>query len=109
MIVVGKTYHLEMITVESDRAIREAICRAIDKENWAAHTTIQIAVTMGVVELRGLVADQSERARLNELALHVSGVTNVVDRLTIIEPPQPCALKKPQATNDVALAALLMQ
>jgi hypothetical protein len=61
-------------------------CRLrLDKQ--LADIPIQVRASGGVVELRGSVADAEQRQRAVELAETTVGVEQVIDSLTVPEPP----------------------
>lgn len=70
----------------SDRQIRSRLLAEIDKQPWAPHTGIDIAVRQGIVELSGVVTDERERAALRVAAEAIPGVKAVQDRLVWIDP-----------------------
>ncbi len=70
----------------SDTELRERILAAIDRLQWAPRATVDATVTNGIVELRGAVSDDRERAGLRVLAESTPGVRAVHDRLIWVEP-----------------------
>jgi hypothetical protein len=70
----------------SDVEIRERVLAEIEKQKWAPRTTVDVTVRGGIVDLRGAVTDDRERARLRVIAENTPGVRSVYDRLVWIEP-----------------------
>ena len=69
-----------------DGDIRQSILAEMDKQTWAPPAGVNVAVQNGVVEFSGVIMDGRQRAALKVLAENISGVTNVVDRLVLVEP-----------------------
>ena len=70
----------------TDEGIKGQILTRIDQEPWAPRATITVGVADGIVELRGVVTDERERAALRVLAETVPGVKGVRDELVWVEP-----------------------
>lgn len=70
----------------ADREIRTRVLAEIDRVHWAPRAAIDVAVTDGVVELRGAITDERERAALRVAAENVPGVKGVSDHLVWVEP-----------------------
>jgi CBS domain-containing protein len=64
-----------------DGMIRERILAEIAKETWVPPRPVGVSVREGVVELRGVIADERQRLALRVLAENVPGVKEVHDRL----------------------------
>jgi len=84
---------------ESDAELRRRVLAAIDKQAWAPRTSIDAKVQGGVVELRGTITDERERAALCVVAENVPGVTAVRDRLTWFEPMSGMIIEMTQGTE----------
>jgi CBS-domain-containing membrane protein len=69
-----------------DAQLRDAILKAIDRQEWSPRATINVDVKNAVVELRGCITDERERAALVVLAENTPGVRHVTDHLIWIEP-----------------------
>jgi len=69
-----------------DTEIREAVLKALDREQWSPRATINVAVKNGVVEFTGCITDDRERTALTVLAENVTGVKQVVDHMVWVEP-----------------------
>jgi CBS domain-containing protein len=67
-----------------DAAIREQILAEYEKQSWTPMTNV--VVRNGVVDLRGAITDERERAALIVAAENVPGVKAVHDHLVWIEP-----------------------
>jgi len=65
----------------SDDTIREQLAAELDREPWAANCSIYVTVTNGVVDLRGAVHDERQRAALRIAAENIPGVKQVRDDL----------------------------
>jgi CBS domain-containing protein len=70
----------------SDSKIRADVLAIIEHEPWAPRYSITVAVENGVVDLRGSITDERERAALKVAAETVSGVKAVHDHLVWVEP-----------------------
>jgi CBS domain-containing protein len=70
----------------SDREIRARVLAEIDRVHWAPRVSVDVAVTEGVVELRGAITDERERTALRVAAENVPGVRGVRDQLVWVEP-----------------------
>ena len=69
-----------------DEEIRGRVLAELRRQSWAPLAAINVAVKNGVVELRGSVTDDRERAALTVLCENIPGVTAVVDHLVFVEP-----------------------
>lgn len=88
-------------SVLKDDLILSAVKATLTADDPDSTTSLGVAVTNGVVTLRGTVRSAATRAKLAESARNVAGVTSVVDDLTI-NPNQP---KISQRVTDVGLEA----
>lgn len=70
----------------SDAEIRDRIRAIVDKEPWGPRFSVDVTVENGVVDLRGTVTDDRERAALVVAAETVPGVTAVRDHIVWVEP-----------------------
>ena len=82
-----------------DRALREAVHRALSSQLNAGTTGLSVHATQGVVELKGNVASLSDRCAAESAAWSVGGVTDVRNRLEV----------QGQATSPESLARQLRQ
>ena len=69
-----------------DRAIREAVIGALEKEGWVTHGSLNVIVTDGVVELWGWVESEDERQAFKIATENVPGVRFVEDHLGSVAP-----------------------
>jgi len=69
-----------------DQEIRDGILAEIAKQPWGPRASVDVRVEDGVVELRGSIIDDRERAALRVLAENAPGVKAVRDRLMWVEP-----------------------
>ena len=76
-------HHVDAI---SDAELRRRVLAEIDNQKWAPRTNVDVTVKDAIVELHGVVTDDSERAGLRVLAESIPGVRGVHDRLTWLEP-----------------------
>jgi CBS domain-containing protein len=74
------------VTAVSDAELRKRVLAEIDKLQWAPRATVDAIVTNGVVELRGTVTDDRERAGLRVIVENTPGVRALHDRLIWVEP-----------------------
>lgn len=70
----------------SDREIRARVLAEIDRQHWAPRACVDVAVADGLVELRGVITDERERAALRVAAETVPGVKGITDHLIWVEP-----------------------
>jgi CBS domain-containing protein len=68
-----------------DRAIRDEVVRALDREGWT-HGPLNVTVTNGVVELWGLVESEEQRLAIVVADENVPGVVAVRDNRGRIRP-----------------------
>ncbi len=78
-----------------DRAIRDRILAAVDKEPWGPSRTINVVVRDGRVDLYGSIFDEREREALRVLVENIPGVKGVQDHLVWIEPVSGMAFEAP--------------
>jgi CBS domain-containing protein len=69
-----------------DRAVRDEVARALQREGWTAQGPLNVTVTDGVVELWGLVESEEVRRAILVAAENVPGVRAVKDNLGRIRP-----------------------
>jgi CBS-domain-containing membrane protein len=69
-----------------DAAIRQSVLAEMARGEWAPRVGISVTVTDGVVDLRGVITDDKERAALRVAAENVPGVRVVTDHLVWVEP-----------------------
>jgi CBS domain-containing protein len=69
-----------------DRAIRERVLDALDRESWTPISTMNVTVTDGVVDLWGAISDEQERRAVVVIAENTPGVKQVKDHLVYVEP-----------------------
>ena len=76
----------------SDPKIRADLLAIIEQEPWGPRFSVTVTVANGVVDLRGAITDERERAALKVAAETVPGVTAVHDHLVWVEPTSGLAL-----------------
>jgi CBS-domain-containing membrane protein len=69
-----------------DRAIRNTLLDALEKEAWAPLATLNVTVSGGVVDLWGTISDEQERRAIIVVAENTPGVKQVHDHLVYVEP-----------------------
>jgi len=89
-----------------DRAIKEAIQKALDAQSWAPVARMEFTVLDGVVEVWGTVTSEDERRAVAVIVENTPGVRKMIDHMvflelysgTVIEPPaEPPAPAPPGA------------
>ena len=65
----------------SDATIKTQIETELQEEGWTARANVEVLVTEGAVELRGLIFDERQRMALSIAVENVPGVTRVDDHL----------------------------
>jgi len=73
-------------TATSDATIREQLVAEFDRQPWAPSGSVDVTVKNGVVDLRGVIGDERQRAALRIAAENVPGVKQVRDHLTEFVP-----------------------
>lgn len=76
----------------SDAKIRADLLAIIEQEPWGPRFSVTVTVANGVVDLRGAITDERERAALKVAAETVPGVKAVNDHLVWVEPTSGLAL-----------------
>jgi CBS-domain-containing membrane protein len=69
-----------------DRAVRNLVLDALEKESWAPLATLNVTVANGVVDLWGTISDEQERRAIAVVAENTPGVKQVKDHLVYVEP-----------------------
>jgi osmotically-inducible protein OsmY len=69
-----------------DRELRETVIAALDRQPWLTHSTLNVIVTDGVVELWGYVESEEERRAMRVLVENIPSVRQVVDHLGSVPP-----------------------
>jgi CBS domain-containing protein len=70
----------------SDASIRERLAAELDRQPWAPSGSVDVTVKNGVVDLRGVIGDERQRAALRIAAENIPGVKQVRDHLTDFVP-----------------------
>jgi osmotically-inducible protein OsmY len=68
-----------------DRLIRRDLNLAISRDPSLRDRQISFLVTNGDVSVTGIVKDEGERKKVNELAMNVTGVKSVANALRVSE------------------------
>lgn len=84
------------VAVVSDAELRKHVLAEIDKLQWAPRATVDVIVTNGIVELRGAVTDDRERAGLRVIVENTPGVRGFHDRLIWVEPLSGSIIEVPK-------------
>lgn len=92
--LVGRSRSAEPIAAD-DRALRDTILDALERQSWAPMTTVNVVVTDGVVDLWGTITDENERRAVSVLAENTPGVKAVNDHLVFVEPYSGTILESP--------------
>jgi CBS domain-containing protein len=69
----------------SDAAIREQLAAGLREQRWAPHGSVAAIVKNGIVELRGVIVDERQRAALRVIAENIPGVKQIRDDLLEID------------------------
>jgi len=69
-----------------DRAVRNHLLDALEKESWTPLATLNVTVTDGTVDLWGTISDEQERRAITVIAENTPGVKKVTDHLVYVEP-----------------------
>jgi CBS domain-containing protein len=84
--ILGRLVADAQPAAQSDTEIRSRILAELDKQSWAPNTALNVLVHDGVVELKGAIFDERQRAALKVVAENIPGVKQVRDHLIWIEP-----------------------
>jgi len=74
---------LEKHETEADKRIRQGVDAAIRQDPSLKDRPISFSVDNGDISVTGTVRTETERQRINELALHVAGVKSVANALRV--------------------------
>jgi CBS domain-containing protein len=80
----------------SDPDIRTAILDALEGQPWAPTTTLNVAVSRGVVDIWGTITSESERGAIKVIAENTAGVTQVHDHMVYVEPYTGTVIESPE-------------
>jgi CBS domain-containing protein len=80
----------------NDGEIRERILAELARSAWVPRDGIAITVENGVVDLKGVILDEKERAALRVAAENVPGVRAVEDHLVWVEPVSGTIIDAPR-------------
>jgi len=69
----------------NDRAIKETIQAALEKQSWAPIARIDFTVLDGVVEIWGTITSENERRAVCVIAENTPGVKKVIDRMIFMD------------------------
>jgi CBS domain-containing protein len=85
----------------SDLELRDAIVAELSRQSWSAHGSIHVEVGGGVATLSGVIFDERERLAARVAVENVTGVKDVIDELTWVDPMSGMTLSPPErAGND---------
>lgn len=83
---LADTFAAQPVARQSDLTIHENILAELGRQSWAPRAGISILVADGVVDLDGVIFEESERDAIRVATANVPGVTKVRDHLTWVEP-----------------------
>jgi len=69
-----------------DAAIQEQLTEELNRQPWAPHGFVDAIVENGVIDLRGVIRDERQRAALRVAAENIPGVKRVRDHLLEFDP-----------------------
>ena len=69
-----------------DAAIHEQFAEELNRQPWAPHGFVDAIVENGVIDLRGVIRDERQRAALRVAAENIPGVKRVRDHLLEFDP-----------------------
>lgn len=90
--------------VSPNQQLADAVAEAVRRQGLRQPYRIDIAARDGVVELKGMVADEAQRADVLKVVRAVPGVVNVVDRLSLPTPIMPVQAVTPPPLPEVPVA-----
>jgi osmotically-inducible protein OsmY len=68
---------------EADKRIRQEVDAVIERDPALKDRAISLSVDNGDITVAGTVRTETERQKINELALHVAGVKSVANALRV--------------------------
>jgi osmotically-inducible protein OsmY len=68
---------------ESDQAIRRALRASIDEDAALKNRAITFSIDRGDITVSGTVRTETERQKINELAMQISGVKSVANAVRV--------------------------
>lgn len=87
---------------KDDADIRTRVLAELAKQPWSPATGVNVIVRDGIVELKGAIFDERERAALRVCAENIPGVKAVRDHLVWIDPISGTAIDPPAETPVAA-------
>lgn len=86
---------------KSDLELRNAIIAELGRQSWSAHGSVRVDVSGGIATLSGVIFDERERLAARVAVENVTGVKDVIDELTWVDPMSGMTLSPPErAGND---------
>jgi hypothetical protein len=82
------------VQADSSQRLAESIAEHLEQAGTLKNFRVDVAVRGGVVELSGVVSDQTQRDEVLRLVQGVPGVSRVSDRLTLTSPVVPVARRQ---------------
>jgi CBS domain-containing protein len=80
-----------------DRAVRNLVLDAMEKQSWTPLATLNVTVANGVVDVWGTISDEQERRAIIVVAENTPGVKSVNDHLVYVEPYSGTVIDPSQA------------
>ena len=86
-------------TSQGDSDIRTKLLAELAKQPWAPAAGLNVLVRDGVVELKGAIFDERERAALKVAAENIPGVKAIKDHLVWVEPTSGLTIEPQEAAQ----------
>ena len=83
---LADTFTVGATDAADDEVLREDILAALNRQSWGSRGGIDVTVVDGVVDLGGVIFEETERAAVRVTVQNVPGVTTVRDRLRFMAP-----------------------
>ena len=78
--------------IPDDRTIRANVLADLEKFSWVSASLINVVVLDGIVQLWGVLTDESQRNAILATAHKTAGVKSVEDHLMLVQPAAFAAL-----------------
>ncbi len=83
---LADTFTVGAMDGADDAMVREGVLAALGRQSWGSRGGIAVTVVDGVVDLGGVIFEESERAAVRVTVQNVPGVTTVRDHMRFIAP-----------------------
>ena len=78
--------------ITDDRTLRVDVLADLEKFGWLSGSLVNVVVLDGIVQLWGVLTDESQRNAIVAVAERIAGVGSVEDHLMLVQPTAFAAL-----------------